>query len=165
MPPRPFPLPHPTRWVLYTDGACAPANPGPCAWGVVLFAPGRIDATLHRGFIGQGTNQIAELTAAIEGLRRTPEATHVDLFSDSQYVVRGVNEWRTGWERRGWRNSRGEPVANQTLWHRLFMLVDARQVRLHWVRGHQGDVHNEQADALANAALSEANASPKRRGA
>lgn len=145
-----------THWVLHTDGACAPTNPGPCAWGALIQPPGENVAAAHRGFIGQGTNQVAELTAAIEGLRRTPRGARVDLYSDSQYVVRGASEWRAGWERRGWRNSKGDPVANQTLWHRLFVLLDDRQVRLHWVRGHNGDARNEQADALANAALVEA---------
>jgi ribonuclease HI len=146
---------HRHRWLVYTDGACAPTNPGPCGWGAVVLAPESATVSSHHGFIGTGTNQVAELTAAIEGLRRTPHASQVTLISDSQYVVKGVTEWRKGWERRGWRNAKGEPVANQTLWYRLFKLVDARDVRMQWVRGHNGDKLNEQADALANAALAE----------
>lgn len=137
-------------WVAYTDGACAPTNPGPSGWGVVLLGPSR---TEHYGFIGPGTNQIAELTAAIEGLSRVPSGAAVELVSDSQYVLKGLSEWRIGWERRGFRNAKGEPVANLALWKRLFALADERRVSTRWVRGHNGDVHNERADALANLAL------------
>ncbi|MEO8523241.1 MAG: ribonuclease H [Caldimonas sp.] len=141
------------KWIAYTDGACAPSNPGPAGWGAVLIAPGGGAETDHFGFIGPGTNQIAELTAAIEGLTRVPAGADVELVSDSQYVLKGLSEWRTGWERKGWRNSKGEPVANLALWKQLFALADARQVSVRWVRGHNGDRCNEKADALANKAL------------
>jgi ribonuclease HI len=142
-----------TKWVAYTDGACAPSNPGPAAWGAVVIAPDGGEVAAHSGFIGHGTNQIAEITAAIEGLSRTPEGAEVELVSDSQYVLKGMTEWRAGWERKGYRNSKGEPVANLPLWKRLFALADKRRVTTRWVRGHNGDYHNEQADQLAVAAL------------
>lgn len=141
------------KWIVYTDGACAPSNPGPSGWGAVLLPP---NAAVHVelfGFIGPGTNQIAELTAAIEGLKRVPTGASVELVSDSQYVLKGISEWRTGWERKGFRNSKGEVVANLALWKQLFAIVDARKVSTRWVRGHNGDTHNERADALANLAL------------
>ncbi len=141
------------KWIAYTDGACAPTNPGPAAWGAVLIAPGTGAETDHYGFIGLGTNQIAELTAAIEGLVRVPEGAEVELVSDSQYVLKGLTEWRAGWERKNWRNSKGDPVANLALWKALFAAADARRVRVRWVRGHNGDRCNEMADALANKAL------------
>ncbi|EWS53084.1 MULTISPECIES: ribonuclease H [unclassified Methylibium] len=141
------------KWIAYTDGACAPSNPGPAAWGAVLIAPDGRTETDHFGFIGHGTNQIAELTAAIEGLTRVPAGALVELVSDSQYVLKGLSEWRTGWERKGYRNSKGEPVANLHLWKQLFALADARKVSTRWVRGHNGDPLNERADALANKAL------------
>jgi ribonuclease HI len=141
------------HWIAYTDGACAPSNPGPSGWGALLIAPGHAKPSEHFGFIGHGTNQIAELTAAIEGLLLVPEGAAVELVSDSQYVLKGISEWRGGWERKGWRNSKGEPVANLALWKRLFALVDARKVTTRWVRGHNGDAFNERADALANQAL------------
>ena len=77
----------------------------------------------------------------------------VQLVSDSQYVLKGLTEWRAGWERKGWRNSKGEPVANLALWKKLFALADARRVTVRWVKGHNGDRCNEKADALANKAL------------
>ena len=143
----------PSNWIAYTDGACAPSNPGPAGWGAVLLPPGGGAASDHYGFIGPGTNQIAELTAAIEGLSRVPVGAAVELVSDSQYVLKGISEWRAGWERKGWRNSKGEPVANLALWKRLFALADERRVSTRWVRGHNGDPYNERADALANTAL------------
>ena len=144
------------RWVAYADGACAPTNPGPAAWGVVVFAPDGAETAADNGFIGPGTNQIAEITAAIEGLSRTPEGAAVELVSDSQYVLKGLSEWRAGWERRGFRNAKGDPVANLELWKRLFAVADARKVSVRWVRGHQGNVNNERADRLAVAALQKA---------
>jgi ribonuclease HI len=141
------------KWFAYTDGACAPSNPGPAAWGAVLLPPAHAASTEHYGFIGHGTNQIAELTAAIEGLARIPAGSSVELVSDSQYVLKGLSEWRIGWERKGFKNSKGETVANLALWKRLFALADARRVTTRWVRGHNGDTHNERADALANLAL------------
>ena len=141
------------KWTAYTDGACAPSNPGPAGWGAVVIAPDGTTETDHWGFIGHGTNQIAELTAAIEGLSLVPQGEAVELVSDSQYVLKGLIEWRSGWERRGFRNSKGEPVANLDLWKKLFAVADARHVTTRWVRGHNGDVHNERADALANRAL------------
>jgi ribonuclease HI len=146
-------VPDPDRWVAYTDGACAPSNPGPAAWGAVILGPNGRAAEHARGFIGHGTNQIAEITAAIEGLSRVPEGASVELVSDSQYVLKGLSEWRAGWERRNWRNSKNEPVANLALWQRLFAVADARRVGVRWVRGHNGDPYNETADRLANEAL------------
>ncbi len=119
----------------------------------MLLPPNATASVELFGFIGPGTNQIAELTAAIEGLKRVPAGASVELVSDSQYVLKGISEWRTGWERKGFRNSKGEVVANLALWRQLFAIVDARKVSTRWVRGHNGDTHNERADALANLAL------------
>lgn len=152
---RPHATPH---WTAYTDGACT-GNPGPAAWGAVVLGPeGAVVEQVH-GFLGRGTNQIAEIVAATEGLSRVPEGAAVELVSDSQYVLKGLSEWRAGWERRQWRNSKNEPVANRALWERLFAVADARRVSVRWVRGHNGDRLNERADALANEALRAAAAS------
>ncbi len=142
-------------WMVYSDGGCAPHNPGPAAWGVVCEPPGGAPAIERYGFLGYGTNQIAEIAAAIEGLKLTPEGSSVVLVSDSQYVVKGLSEWRKGWERRGWRNSKGEPVANADLWRAIFALWDARKVTARWVRGHSGHPQNERADRLVAKALRE----------
>jgi ribonuclease HI len=139
---------------VYTDGGARPSNPGPSGWGLVVVQEG-VSVEEASGFIGHGTNQIAELVAAIAGLLSTPVGAKVELISDSQYVVKGISEWRKGWERRGWRNAAGEPVANKTFWQHLFALVDERQVRTRWVKGHAGDVFNEQCDKLATEAITQ----------
>lgn len=146
-------LPLSEAYTINTDGACK-GNPGPAAWGVVVESvAGRMEA---KGYLGQQTNQIAELCAAIEGLRLTPEGAVVTLRSDSQYVLKGVSEWRYGWERNNWRNSKQQPVANQSHWVQLLALVDTRQVTVQWVKGHNGDPMNERCDQLANEAIAEA---------
>lgn len=139
-------------WIAYTDGGAAPSNPGPSAWGAVIITPDKA-VSHHNGFIGHGTNQIAELTAAIEGLLRTPEGAKVELVSDSQYVLKGLTEWRKGWERNGMRNSKKEVVANLELWKRLYAVADARKVVTRWIKGHSGDKFNEQADVLVGQAI------------
>jgi ribonuclease HI len=139
------------NYVVYTDGACK-GNPGPSAWGAVLLVAGEVKFA-GGGFIGHQTNQVAEITAAIEGLSRVPEGARVELVSDSQYTLKGLTEWRTGWERKGWRTASGEPVKNLEVWKRLFALADKRKVTVRWVKGHNGDVMNERADDLANKAV------------
>lgn len=139
------------EWKVYSDGGCVP-NPGPAAWGAVIETPAG-ELLERSAFIGAGTNQIAELTGALEGLRLTPAGATVILICDSQYVLKGLTEWRRGWERRNWHNAQGEPVANAALWLQLFAIADKRQVQTQWVRGHTGHAQNERADALATQAL------------
>lgn len=140
-------------WVVYSDGACA-KNPGPAGWGAVVIAQGG-EAQGFSGYLGHGTNQIAELSGAIEGLARVPEGASVELVSDSQYVLKGLTEWRRGWESRNFVNSKGDPVANLALWKRLYAVADKRKVATRWVRGHTGDRFNEMADALATTAVAD----------
>ena len=145
----------PQKWVVYADGACK-GNPGPAGWGaVVLGADGEV-AGRYKGFIGRATNQVAELKAAIEGMSQVPEGATVELVSDSQYTLKGLTEWRAGWERRGMRTAGGDPVANLELWKTLYRVADARRISTRWVKGHAGDPYNEEADGLANAAIAEA---------
>ena len=140
------------NFIIYADGACAPTNPGPCSWGCVIFNPDGLKSE-HHGFIGYGTNQVSELSAAIEGLSRIPVGECVELFTDSQYVVKGLTEWRSGWEQRNFRNMKGALISNLRFWQQLFELVDARQTSVYWVKGHAGDPNNERADELAVIAL------------
>jgi ribonuclease HI len=138
-------------WIVYADGGCK-QNPGPAGWGAVIISPDGTEEEAN-GFIGKGTNQIAELTAAIEGLRKTPEKASVELVSDSQYVLKGLTEWRHGWARKGWRNSKNEVIANFELWMALFIVADARYVTTRWVKGHSGDKYNERCDVLAGQSI------------
>lgn len=141
-----------STWHVHSDGGCS-GNPGPAGFGVVVVAPSG-GVLENSGFIGHGTNQIAEVVAAIEGLSLTPVGAEVILFSDSQYTLKGISEWRAGWQQRGMRTAANKPVANAELFVRLWALVDARKVRTQWVKGHSGDKHNERCDILAGLAIS-----------
>lgn len=143
----------PGKITLYTDGGCK-GNPGPAGWGAVLVDE---DGKMLReacGFIGVATNQVAELRAAIEGLSLVPIGAHVELVSDSQYVLKSLSEWRAGWERRGWFNSSNEPVKNEEIMRQYFAAADLRKVTVRWVKGHSGNHFNERCDVLANQAIS-----------
>ncbi len=96
------------------------------------------------------TNNRMELMAAIEALRQLRSRCRVELYTDSQYVRKGITEWIEGWKRRGWKNAAGKPVKNQDLWQLLDDLTQKHEVHWHWVRGHSGHALNERADELAN---------------
>jgi len=135
---------------LFTDGACR-GNPGPGGWGVLLREEGH-EWTLS-GSEMNTTNNRMELAAAINGLAYFTEAREIALTTDSQYVRQGITQWIHGWRRNGWRTSGKQPVKNQDLWQALDALAAKHSVSWHWVKGHSGHPENEQADALANAAI------------
>ena len=91
-----------------------------------------------------------ELMAVIRALSDLSEKHDVTLFTDSQYVVKGMSEWLSGWKRRGWKSSTGEGVKNVELWQELDRISGQHKVTWRWVRGHNGHPGNERADALAN---------------
>ena len=137
--------------LVYADGSCE-GNPGPGGWGVVIVTP---DGT-HRlsGGDSQTTNNRMEIMAAIEALRALDPGVPVILRSDSQYLVRTMND--------GWRRTK-----NLDLWQQLDREVARHDVRFEWVRGHAGDALNEEADALAREAARSAakGRAPRRSGA
>ena len=135
---------------LFTDGACR-GNPGPGGWGVLLREEGH-EWTLS-GSEMNTTNNRMELAAAINGLAYFTEAREIAPTTDSQYVRQGITQWIHGWRRNGWRTSAKQPVKNQDLWQALDALAAKHSVSWHWVKGHSGHPENEQADALANAAI------------
>ena len=133
---------------VYTDGACqnnqAPGGQ-PGGWACVF-----IDGPSYSGFDPKTTNNRMELTAVIEALKHTPDGAHVKVHSDSAYVINAFQQnWFAGWERRGWKNAKGQPVENQDLWRTLRQLAMERKVEWIKVRGHAGDAYNEAADRLA----------------
>ncbi len=136
------------KLLIFSDGACS-GNPGPGGWAAILAHSdgwvkelgGRVDLT---------TNNRMELTAVICAL----EAAHaagcvIEIFTDSTYVIRGITEWASGWEKRGWLSAAGKPVANVDLWQVLLSLTHRQSLRWHYVRGHQGTPGNERADVIA----------------
>ena len=134
---------------IFTDGACS-GNPGPGGWGYIL----RCDGVEREGSGGESstTNNRMELLGAIEGLKSLDKPARVRLVSDSQYLVKGLNEWIDGWKRRGWRRKEG-PVMNVELWQELDRLRAIHQIKAEWVRGHVGHAENERCDQLAVAVI------------
>ena len=135
--------------IIYTDGACK-GNPGPGGWGV-LMQSGQAVKELCGGELGT-TNNRMEIMAVIEALPALKRPCQVTLYSDSEYVRKGITEWIVGWKARNWRTAAKAPVKNVDLWQRLDALVagSGHQIDWRWVRGHAGDPGNERADALAN---------------
>lgn len=132
---------------IWTDGACK-GNPGTGGWGALLKY-GAHQKEIYGGEANT-TNNRMELLAVIEALALLKRPCEVHIYTDSQYVQKGMSEWITGWKQRGWRTAAKKPVKNADLWQRLDALCEQHQVQWHWVRGHTGDPGNERADELAN---------------
>ena len=132
---------------IYTDGACK-GNPGPGGWGVLLTM-GSHKKELCGGE-AETTNNRMELTAAIRGIEALKRPVKAKIYTDSQYVLKGINEWIHGWKRNGWKTLDKKPVKNADLWQSLDALVRQHELEWIWVKGHAGHAGNERADALAN---------------
>ena len=140
---------------IYTDGACK-GNPGPGGWGALLQS-----GTAQKELCGGEsltTNNRMELTAVIEALGALTRGCKVALYTDSKYVMDGLNEWLPNWKKRGWKTAGKKPVKNQDLWQLLDAAVERHEIQWHWVKGHAGDPGNERADALANAGIAQSSA-------
>lgn len=132
---------------LYTDGACS-GNPGPGGWAAILKY-GTFRKELSGGDSAT-TNNRMEITGAIEGLSALKEPCRVKLYSDSQYLVRAINEgWAEHWRSRGWMRTKTEPALNSDLWEKLLELLEQHEVEFIWVKGHNGHPENERCDRLA----------------
>ena len=138
--------------IIYTDGACR-GNPGPGGWGV-LIEYGESNKQLYGGDIST-TNNKMELTAAIMALKEIKEPCEIILYTDSKYVLQGIEEWIHNWKKRGWRGANKKPVKNIDLWKELDELRDEHNIKWNWVKGHSGDPGNEAADMLANRGIDE----------
>ena len=138
---------------IYADGACK-GNPGPGGWGAILRAAGK-EQELYGGE-PQTTNNRMELTAVIRALEALQHPATVEVYTDSQYVQKGISEWLHAWKRRGWRTADKQPVKNIDLWHRLDRAAAPHRVTWHWIKGHAGHPENERADALANRGVEKA---------
>ncbi len=140
----------PNKVIAYTDGACS-GNPGPGGWGVYLRY-GEHEKELCGGE-RETTNQRMELQAAIEALKALKKPCAITIVTDSKYVLNGITDWIHGWKKKGWKNSKKEPVANRELWEALDALNQIHDVDWQWVKGHSGDEGNERADELARAGI------------
>lgn len=138
--------------IIYTDGACR-GNPGPGGWGAIL-AYGNTTKQLSGAEI-ETTNNRMELMAAIRALESLTRSCGINLYTDSQYVRKGILEWMENWKKRGWKTAARKPVKNQDLWMRLDEAIERHDIEWHWVKGHSGIEGNEIADSLANGAIDE----------
>lgn len=137
---------------IYSDGACR-GNPGPGGWGALLTYAGQ-EKRLY-GAAADTTNNRMELMGSIEALKALKTPCQVVLWTDSQYVKKGITEWLQGWKAKGWRTASNQPVKNQDLWQALDEQAARHAVEWRWVKGHAGHYGNEIADQLANQAIDE----------
>ncbi|HBR08236.1 MAG TPA: ribonuclease HI [Clostridiales bacterium] len=131
---------------VYTDGACS-GNPGPGGWGAILIYNGREKEI--SGGERETTNNRMELLAVISALSALKEPCEIELFTDSQYIEKAINEgWLAGWKKKGWRRKDGE-LKNSDLWQTLDGLLNQHRVSFRWVKGHADSAYNNRCDALA----------------
>lgn len=137
------------RVTVHTDGSCI-GNPGPGGYAAILKRGGT------RKELAEGepntTNNRMELMGAIVALESFKRPLPVTLFTDSQYVIKGITTWIDQWKEVGWKGANRKLVKNADLWQRLDAARQRHQVEWRWVPGHSGDPENTRADALANAA-------------
>ncbi len=132
---------------IFTDGACS-GNPGAGGWGVILRC-GETEKELSGGE-AQTTNNRMELTAVIEALKALKRECEITLYTDSRYVMDGVNEWMPNWKKNGWRTTnKKSTVKNLELWQELDSLLPKHKIKWVWVKGHNGHPENERVDKLA----------------
>ena len=132
---------------IYTDGACS-GNPGPGGWGAILMY-GEHKKELSGGEAST-TNNRMELLGVITALENLKRPCSVDLYTDSQYVVNGIEKgWAARWRANGWMRNKKDPAINPDLWGRLLDLLEIHQVSFHWVKGHAQNEYNNRCDALA----------------
>ena len=133
---------------VYTDGACR-GNPGPGGWGVYIL-DGNEQKELFGGNPSTTNNQM-EMQAALEALVYLKDRDeHIELFTDSNIVKKGMTEWMENWKRNNWKNSNKKIVKNKEIWMQLDEACNSLNVTWTWVKGHDGDPGNEKADFLAN---------------
>ena len=132
---------------IYTDGACS-GNPGPGGWGAILIYNG-VEKELSGGEANT-TNNRMELTAVIQALQALREPCTVELWSDSKYVIDGLEKgWAASWQKKGWIKSDKKPALNPDLWSVLLNLSQQHELHYHWVKGHADNEYNNRCDQLA----------------
>lgn len=138
--------------VIYTDGACR-GNPGPGGWGAILRCE-KGEKELY-GSEPDTTNNKMELMATIRALRALKVSCDIELWTDSQYVMKGITEWINGWIKNNWKTAAKKPVKNAELWRELLEETKRHKIDWKWVKGHSGHPDNERVDQLANIAIDE----------
>lgn len=135
---------------IYTDGACR-GNPGKGGWAAILRY-GQHEKILS-GAETHTTNNRMELLGPIKALATLKQPCQVELYTDSQYVQKGITEWLSSWKLRNWKKADKKPIKNADLWQELDKEASRHKIKWHWVRGHSGHPENELADQMANEAI------------
>ncbi len=135
--------------VIYTDGSCD-KNPGPGGWAAIIRQGA--DEEILTGFVPDSTNNRMELTAALKALSHLEESSQIALYTDSEYLKRGISEWMPNWRARNWKRKGGK-LANVDLWKALDKAIDRHNIDWHWVKGHAGNRLNQRVDRLAKNAM------------
>ena len=137
---------------IFADGSCL-GNPGPGGYGTILRY--RKQEKEISGYCPNTTNNRMELLAVIEGLEALKRPSQVRIFTDSNYVFKGITAWINSWQKRNWLNSRKRPVLNRDLWERLLISSKPHQIEWRWLKGHARHPENERCDKLAKQAIRE----------
>lgn len=138
---------------IYTDGACS-GNPGKGGWGVVIIIPKRDPIHLNGGSNFTTNNQM-ELIAAIKALQYFKTKEEITIYTDSKYVMNGIESWIINWKKNGWKTASKKPVKNRDLWEALDNEILRHNIKWQWIKGHSGDPNNEIADYLAKKYIEE----------
>lgn len=133
---------------IYTDGSCL-GNPGPGGWAALLNYKGK--HKMISGNCHDTTNNRMELSAVIEALKKLKERCHIELYTDSKYVMDGAEKWMHNWKAKGWMRTKSEAVKNVDLWQALDQAISQHDINWHWVKGHSGHPENEAVDEEARA--------------
>ena len=145
-----------TKITLYTDGSARGNPDGPGGYGSIIQyidSKGQLHEREYSGGFKKTTNNRMELLAAIVGLEALTRPCQVELYSDSQYLIRAFNDhWIDGWIKKGWKRGKNEPVKNKDLWQRLLEACRMHEITFIWVKGHDGHPENERCDQLATGA-------------
>ena len=131
---------------IYTDGACS-GNPGKGGWGSIIIKNNNVSE--YYGGENETTNNRMEMTAVIQALNICKEDKDISLYTDSKYIINGVNGWLSKWKTNNWKTSSKKDVKNKDLWIKLDQLLIDKCIKFNFVKGHSGDIYNEKADQLA----------------
>ena len=137
--------------IIYTDGACS-GNPCPGGWGTILMYNGNKKEI--SGAKNNTTNNVMELTAALEGLKMLKFPCEVELYSDSAYLVNSFSQgWIYNWKKNNWKTASKEPVKNKEIWEEIYNLTQIHKVKFIKVKGHADNEFNNRCDEMARNAI------------
>ena len=135
-------------YIIYTDGACS-GNPGSGGWAAIIFNKSSGQKSKKIGGEIETTNNRMELIAIIEALKSIPKDSSLQIFTDSKYVINGIELWIKNWKKNNWIGSNKKKVKNKDLWMKLDTLSSQFHITWNWVKGHSGNKYNEEVDRLA----------------